>query len=146
MCFCNMFYCWQNFWRISNVLGTYSAWQKWKLSKRSRVKTNKLGHVCRAWRTSDPFTMLSSAYVRFMDSFARENNTPFCLYVPYHFLHNPQCFSVTSLSNRFTTNLNNCAVPFEICSRWKLQEDEEEDVRSYWMTLRTGEDTLIWKR
>jgi len=27
--------------------------------------------------------------------------------------------------------------------RWKWQEDEEEDVRSYWMTLRTGEDTLI---
>ena len=26
------------------------------------------------------------------------------------------------------------------------QEDEEEDVRSYWMTLRTGEDTLIRKR
>ena len=26
------------------------------------------------------------------------------------------------------------------------QEDEEEDVRSYWMTLRAGEDTLIWKR
>ena len=26
------------------------------------------------------------------------------------------------------------------------QEDEEEDVRSYWMTLRTVEDTLIWKR
>ena len=26
------------------------------------------------------------------------------------------------------------------------QEDGEEDVRSYWMTLRTGEDTLIWKR
>ena len=26
---------------------------------------------------------------------------------------------------------------------WKWQEDEEEDVRSYWMTLRTGEDTLI---
>jgi len=24
-----------------------------------------------------------------------------------------------------------------------LQEDEEEDVRSYWMTLRTGEDILI---
>jgi len=23
------------------------------------------------------------------------------------------------------------------------KEDEEEDVRSYWMTLRTGEDTLI---
>ena len=23
------------------------------------------------------------------------------------------------------------------------QEDEEEDVRSYWMTLRTGEDTVI---
>jgi capsule polysaccharide modification protein KpsS len=22
-------------------------------------------------------------------------------------------------------------------------EDEEEDVRSYWMNLRTGEDTLI---
>jgi len=27
--------------------------------------------------------------------------------------------------------------------RWKWQEDEEEDVRSYWITLRTGEDTLI---
>ena len=26
------------------------------------------------------------------------------------------------------------------------QEDEDEDVRSDWMTLRTGEDTLIWKR
>ena len=26
------------------------------------------------------------------------------------------------------------------------QEDEEEDVRSYWMTLRTGEDILIWRR
>ena len=25
----------------------------------------------------------------------------------------------------------------------KLQKDEEEDVRNYWMTLRTGEDTLI---
>ena len=30
--------------------------------------------------------------------------------------------------------------------RWMWQEDEGEDVRSYWMTLRTGEDTLIWKR
>ena len=30
--------------------------------------------------------------------------------------------------------------------RWMWQEDGEEDVRSYWMTLRTGEDTLIWKR
>jgi hypothetical protein len=29
---------------------------------------------------------------------------------------------------------------------WKWQEEEEEDVKSYWMTLRTGEDTLIWKR
>jgi len=26
------------------------------------------------------------------------------------------------------------------------QEDEEEDVRSYWMTLRTGENTFIWRR
>ena len=26
---------------------------------------------------------------------------------------------------------------------WKWQEDEEEDVRSCWMTLRTGEDILI---
>jgi hypothetical protein len=25
----------------------------------------------------------------------------------------------------------------------KIQEDEEEDVGSYWMTLRNGEDTLI---
>ena len=31
----------------------------------------------------------------------------------------------------------------KIKGRWKWQEDEEEDVRSYWMTLRTGEDTLI---
>jgi hypothetical protein len=27
--------------------------------------------------------------------------------------------------------------------RWKLQEDEEEDVGSYWMTLRRGEDTVV---
>jgi len=25
----------------------------------------------------------------------------------------------------------------------ELEEDEEEDVRNYWMTLRTGEDNLI---
>jgi hypothetical protein len=25
----------------------------------------------------------------------------------------------------------------------KWEEDEEEDIRSYWMTLRTGEDTVI---
>jgi hypothetical protein len=23
---------------------------------------------------------------------------------------------------------------------------EEEDIRNYWMTLRRGEDTLIWRR
>ena len=34
----------------------------------------------------------------------------------------------------------------KIKGRWKWQEDEEEDVRSYWMTLRTGEDILIWRR
>jgi hypothetical protein len=28
----------------------------------------------------------------------------------------------------------------------KWQEDKEEDVGSYWMTLRKGEDTLILKR
>jgi hypothetical protein len=28
----------------------------------------------------------------------------------------------------------------------KWQEDKEEDVGSYWMTLRKGEDTLIWRR
>ena len=28
--------------------------------------------------------------------------------------------------------------------KWK--EDEEEDVGSYWMTLRKGEDILIWRR
>jgi len=27
--------------------------------------------------------------------------------------------------------------------RQKWQEEEEEDVESYWMTLRKGEDTLI---
>ena len=26
------------------------------------------------------------------------------------------------------------------------EEDKEEDVRSYWMTLRTEEDTLIWRQ
>jgi hypothetical protein len=30
--------------------------------------------------------------------------------------------------------------------RQKWQEDKEEDVGSDWMTLRKGEDTLIWKR
>jgi len=29
---------------------------------------------------------------------------------------------------------------------WKWQEDEEENGRSYWMTLRTGEDILIGRR
>jgi len=28
----------------------------------------------------------------------------------------------------------------------KWQEDEEESVRSYWMTLRTGEDSVNWRR
>jgi hypothetical protein len=28
----------------------------------------------------------------------------------------------------------------------KWQKDKEEDVGSYWMTLRKGEDTLSWKR
>ena len=31
----------------------------------------------------------------------------------------------------------------KIMGGWKWQEDEEEDVGSYWMTLRKGEDTLI---
>jgi len=30
--------------------------------------------------------------------------------------------------------------------RWKWKENEEEDVRICWMTLRTGEDTLILRR
>ena len=34
----------------------------------------------------------------------------------------------------------------KIKRRWKWQEDEEEDVRSCWMTLRTGDDILIWRR
>ena len=29
---------------------------------------------------------------------------------------------------------------------WKWQEDEEEDVESYWVNLRKGEDTLIRRR
>jgi hypothetical protein len=28
----------------------------------------------------------------------------------------------------------------------EVTEDEEEDVGSFWMTLRKGEDTLIWWR
>jgi hypothetical protein len=28
----------------------------------------------------------------------------------------------------------------------KWQEDKEEDVESYWMTLKKKEDTLIWRR
>jgi len=43
--------------------------------------------------------------------------------------------------------LRNCvlkqAIEGKIRGRWKWQEDEEEDVRSFWMTLRTGEDTVI---
>jgi len=34
----------------------------------------------------------------------------------------------------------------KVSGRWKWQEKEEEDVRNYWMILRTGEDTLIWRR
>jgi len=29
---------------------------------------------------------------------------------------------------------------------YKWQEDDDEDVESYWTTLRKGEDTLIWRR
>jgi hypothetical protein len=28
----------------------------------------------------------------------------------------------------------------------EVKEDEEQDVGSYWMTLRKVEDTLIWRR
>jgi hypothetical protein len=31
----------------------------------------------------------------------------------------------------------------KIKGEMEVAEDEEEDVGSYWMTLRTGEDTLI---
>ena len=31
----------------------------------------------------------------------------------------------------------------KIKGEMKVAKDEEEDVRSYWMTLRTGEDTVI---
>ena len=34
----------------------------------------------------------------------------------------------------------------KIKGRWKWQEDKETDVRSCWMTLRTGENTIIWRR
>jgi len=33
-----------------------------------------------------------------------------------------------------------------LCVSILWQKDEEEDVRSYWMALRTGEDILIWRR
>jgi len=110
---------WQNFWRISDVLGKHSAWQEWKLTKTIRIKTNKLGCVCRAWRTSDAFAVLLSADVRFMDYFKRKNNTRVFLYVSCPVLQNPQCFSVTQLSNWFTTDHNNCAVNFEICGVYR---------------------------
>jgi len=29
---------------------------------------------------------------------------------------------------------------------YKARKDEEEDVRSYWVTLRKGRDTVNWKR
>jgi len=34
----------------------------------------------------------------------------------------------------------------KVRKRWEWQEDEEEDVGSYWMTLRKEEDNLIWRR
>jgi len=34
----------------------------------------------------------------------------------------------------------------KIKGEMEVIEDEEEDVRNYWMTLRTGEDTLILRR
>ena len=39
----------------------------------------------------------------------------------------------------------NCLLKQVIERKIKWQVDEEEDVRSYWMTLRTGEDILIWR-
>jgi len=37
----------------------------------------------------------------------------------------------------------NCLLKQVIEGKIMGQEEEEEDVRNYWMTLRTGEDTLI---
>jgi hypothetical protein len=44
--------------------------------------------------------------------------------------------------------LRNCLLPWVIEGKIKggdrsKEEDEEEDVGSYWITLRKGEDTLI---
>jgi len=52
------------------------------------------------------------------------------------------------LTELVTSYVKNCllkqVIEGKIKGRWKWQEDEEEeDVRSCWMTLRTGEDTLI---
>jgi hypothetical protein len=37
-------------------------------------------------------------------------------------------------------------VALNVLQAVKWQEDEEEEVGSYWMTLKKGEDTLIWRR
>jgi hypothetical protein len=34
----------------------------------------------------------------------------------------------------------------KIKREYKWQEDEEEDIGSYWMTIGRGEETLIWRR
>ena len=34
----------------------------------------------------------------------------------------------------------------KIKGEMEVTKDEEEDVGSYWVTLRTGEDTLIWRK
>ena len=51
-------------------------------------------------------------------------------------------YSLT-LSNTFSFLTWSVQLIFSILLQ---HQDEEEDVRSYWMTLRTGEDILIWRR
>ena len=55
------------------------------------------------------------------------------------YTHQMLCCRITTLTSTFLTN-------FKISNFNKWQEDEEENVRSYWMTLRTGEDIHIWRR
>jgi len=50
---------------------------------------------------------------------------------------------------KYTTLMMTASYIFRIWSikgEMEWQEDEEEDARSCWMTLRTGEDTLIGRR
>jgi len=83
-----------------------------------------------------PFTIADPAY-----------GSKFSLW-QQNFTDYTQLLSTSLISPPMPFFVPRCVVTFSfpLHSLQKWKEDEEEGVRSYWMTLRTGEDTVNWRR